>query len=178
MRSRLVKFIDYFPRNSIFLSLLEWCDSSLRVVDETRDLLYDKVLLPKNDCVTSRLFAIHHEMQRGNVNSTRAAYEKAVASDASQSSVQIWLSYIRFCHGHKELRSKAKDVFYRAIRHCPWSKEVMMEAFVTLLRQMRSEELRSVYETMTGKGMRIHVDLEEFLEERRNRTRGDARGRH
>ena len=168
MRGQLTKFLAYFPRNTILLSLLEWSDSSLRVVDETRVILYDNVLVPKHDCVTSRLFAIQHEMHRGNVNSTRAAYEHAVTSDACKSSVQVWISYIRFCHVHKELRARAKDVFYRALRHCPWSKEVMMEAFVTLATDMKSEELRSVYETMTSKGLRIHVDLDEFLETRQN----------
>jgi hypothetical protein len=166
MREQLVKYIGHFPRNTIFLSLLEWSDSSLRVVDETRTLLYDKAMVSPHDCVSSRIFAVEHELNRGNANTTRAAFEHAVASDASRSSVQVWISYIRFCHGQKELRPKAKDVFYRALRHCPWSKDVMMEAFGTLLEGMDDEALRSVYNTMTAKGMRLHVDMEEFLGKR------------
>lgn len=164
MRGQLVKFMDIFPRNTIFQTLLEWSDSSLRVVDETRTLLHDKVLVPQVDCVSSRLFAIEHELRRGNVHTTRAAYEQAVASDASRSSVQVWRGYIRFCHAHGELRAKAKEVFYRALRNCPWSKEVMMEAFGTLANDMTAAELRSVYDTMSSKGMRIHTELEDFLE--------------
>lgn len=38
-----------------------------------------------------------------------------------------------------------------------------MEAFGTLLGAMDERELRSVYRTMEEKGMRIHVDLEQFL---------------
>ncbi|KAF4121154.1 Pfam:DUF1740 [Geosmithia morbida] len=38
-REQLTKFLTWFPQNTMFLSLLEWSDSSLRVVDETRALL-------------------------------------------------------------------------------------------------------------------------------------------
>jgi hypothetical protein len=163
MREQLIKFLDLCPRNTVLLSLLEWCDSSLRVIDETRTLLHDKILIPPHDCHSGRIFAIEHELNRGNVNTTRSAFEQALSSDAAKSSVQLWISYIRFCHSHTELRARAKDVFYRALRDCPWSKDVMMEAFGTLLRDMDSHELRSVYNTMMQKGLRVHVDLEEFL---------------
>ncbi|OTA06519.1 hypothetical protein A9Z42_0072590 [Trichoderma parareesei] len=167
LREKLSGFIRQFPRNSIFLALFEWSDASLRVIDETRDLLYDQVLVKEHDCVSSRAFAIQHELARGNVNTTKNAFENALASDACRNTPSLWIYYIRFCYAQKQFRNKAKDVFYRALRHCPGSKEVMMEAFATLIRDMESEELRAVYNTMTSKGMRVHVDLEEFLEKRR-----------
>lgn len=151
----------------MFLSLFEWADSSLRVVDELRSLLYEKVLIPSQDCVSSRLFAIQHEIRRGNINTAKAAFEHAVDSDECKFSVPLWIQYIRFCGRHRALRGKAKDVLLRALRHCPWSKDVMMEAFLTLSREMESAELRSVFHTMTSKGLRVHVDLDEFLEQRR-----------
>ncbi|KAI6783899.1 uncharacterized protein J7T54_001775 [Emericellopsis cladophorae] len=162
IREQLIKFLDLCPRNTVLLSLLEWCDSSLRVIDDTRTLLHDKILIPPHDCHNSRVFAIEHEQNRGNVNTTCSAFEQAVSSDAAKSSVQLWVSYIRFCHSQKELRAKARDTFYRALRDCPWSKDVMMEAFGTLVQDMDSHELRSVYNTMMEKGLRVHVDLEEF----------------
>ncbi|KAG5950961.1 hypothetical protein E4U53_004095 [Claviceps sorghi] len=174
VRDQLSRFLERFPRNTIFLALLEWADSSLRVVDETRQLLYDRILIRGRDCITSRIFSIQHELLRGNTNSTRAAYEHALSSEVCKANVGLWLSYVRFCHrGGRELRSKARDVFYRALRHCPWSKEVMMEAFGTVIRDMKSDELRSVYETMASKGLRVHVDLEEYVE--RWRRDGDRR---
>lgn len=39
-----------------------------------------------------------------------------------------------------------------------------MEAFVTLVRDMDSSELRSVYNTMCEKRLRVHVEMEEFVE--------------
>jgi hypothetical protein len=50
-----------------------------------------------------------------------------------------------------------------------------MEAFLTLIRDMESEELKAVYNTMTAKGMRIHVDMEEFLEKRRSESSKEMR---
>ncbi|KAL6885075.1 NRDE-2, necessary for RNA interference domain-containing protein, partial [Trichoderma longibrachiatum] len=167
LREKLSGFIRQFPRNSVFLALFEWSDASLRVIDETRDMLHDQVLVKEHDCVSSRVFAIQHELARGNANTTKNAFENALASDACRNTPALWIYYIRFCYAQKQFRNKAKDVFYRALRHCPGSKEVMMEAFATLIRDMESEELRAVYNTMTAKGMRVHVDLEEFLEKRR-----------
>ncbi|RSL99760.1 hypothetical protein CEP52_009541 [Fusarium oligoseptatum] len=168
---QLKQFLVCFPRNSIFLALFEWADSSLRVIDETRTLLYETVLTPAQDCLGSRLFAIHHEMERGNVNTTKAAFEHAVSSDVCKSNTGLWIKFIQFCSMQRELRPKAKDVLFRALRQCPWSKDVMMEAFLTLNRDMESSELKGVFETMASKGLRVHVDLDEFLEKRRNERR-------
>ncbi|KAK7414897.1 hypothetical protein QQX98_006318 [Neonectria punicea] len=175
MLEQLNRFMAFFPRNTIFLTLFEWADTSLRVIDEVRTLLHEKVLVAEQDTVSSRVFAIQHEMQRGNVNTTKAAFEHAVSSDACKFSVPVWIFFIRFCISQKELQAKAKDVLLRALRHCPWSKDVMMEAFCTLGRVMESTELRGVFDTMTTKGLRVHVDLEEFLEKRRRERRGNKR---
>ena len=164
MSNQLSTFLDFFPRNTIVLSLFEWADSSLRVVDDTRQLLYDKVLIKDRDCVSSRVFSIQHESRKGNTNSTQAAFEHALSTDICQSAAGVWVSYIQYCHSQRQLRAKAKDIYYRALRNCPWSKDVMMEAFATLIRDMKSEELRAVYDTMLSKGLRIHQDLDEFLE--------------
>lgn len=170
LRERLSAFIRWFPQNTVFISMFEWSDASLRVIDETRDLLYDQVLVKEHDCISSRMFVIQHELTRGNTNTTKAAFEQALTSDICQNSPALWISYIRFCYAQKQLRAKAKDVFYRALRHCPGSKEVIMEAFLTLIRDMESDELKAVYNTMTSKGMRIHVDMEEFLDKRRSES--------
>lgn len=156
-----------FPSNSILLALYEWADAGMRIIDDTRQLLSEKVLTPKQDNISSRIFAIQHEISRGNLNTAKSAFEQALRSDLCRSNVVLWTWYIRFSYAHKEFRRKAKDVLYRALRHCPWSKEILMEAFVTLARDMKSDELKSVYNMMTSKGLRVHVDLEEFLETRK-----------
>lgn len=76
----------------------------------------------------------------------------------------MWVRYIRFCYNERELRRRAKEVFYRAIAACPMAKEVYMEGFRTVVKEMGSAELRAVSNTMTTKGLRLHVDLDEWEE--------------
>jgi hypothetical protein len=56
----------------------------------------------------------------------------------------------------------AKDLFYRAVRACPWAKELFMMAFTTELRRlMLSGDCRSIYRVLSEKELRLHVDLED-----------------
>lgn len=109
------------------------------------------------------MFAIRYELQVGNVHSVKAAFEAAVESEFFRGNPLLWLYYIRFCHNWKELKSKAKDIFYRAIAACPGSKKLYMEAFTTLVKDMSSSELKAVFSTVSSKGLRVHVDLDDFL---------------
>ncbi|KAI1144576.1 DUF1740-domain-containing protein [Hypoxylon sp. FL0543] len=178
LREQLTKYINFFPQNTIFLALFAWREARLSIDDRVRSILDQAVLIEPHDCVSSRAFAIRYESRTGNIHSTRAAFEHALESEACKNHPDLWISYIRFCHGRKELRAKAKGVFYRAIQRCPWSKEVFMEAFATLVRDMDSSELKSVYNTLCEKGLRVHVDMEEFVEKwcREQKERDSARG--
>jgi len=154
-----------------------------------RSLLQDVILTRANESLAGHIFAISHELSTGNAHSACAAFERALSSPVCAHHTGLWISYIRLCHARKELRgakdkvkdkdqstkSKAKDIFYRAIQACPWSKDVFMEAFGTLVRDMDSTELKSVYSTMCQKGFRIHVDLDEFVDRWRREYRGGAK---
>lgn len=92
------------------------------------------------------------------------------------------MAYLRFCcrafkkevegKGKRKMAkqtgsTKAKEVFYRSVAACPWAKELYMEAFREWLNGEFSEgELRGIFQTTVTKGLRVHVDLEEFLERR------------
>ncbi|KAK7991144.1 hypothetical protein PG990_015424 [Apiospora arundinis] len=166
LRERMTSFLEFFPNNTMFLALFAWKETRLSIDDRVRTLLNDTILTKKHDCATSRVFAVRHEMQSGNAHSTRAAFEHALEDCLScKHNVGLWVSYIRYCRETKELRPRAKEVFYRAIQRCPWSKQVFMEAFGTLVRDLDSSELRSVYSTLHEKGLRVHVDLDEFMEQ-------------
>lgn len=180
IRDQLRRFILLFPSNTIFLRLFDWADTSILLNDPVRDLLRDPVLSAAHDCVSSRIFALQHEARAGTVHSVAAAFERAlVSSDACRGNVGLWLDYVRFCYQHlstttssssardrnksSDRLEKAKNVYYRAIGSCPWSKELAMEAFAPgMVRGMDSAELRSVVHTISSKGLRVHIDLEEF----------------
>ncbi|KAI1742130.1 DUF1740-domain-containing protein [Xylaria scruposa] len=173
LRDQLTQYLAYFPSNTIFLSLFAWREERLSINDRVRSLLQDHVLTRKNEAISSHVFAIAHELRTGNAHSARAAFERALSSTVCAHHVGLWIAYVRFCHARKELRARfAKAVFYRAVQACPWSKDVFMEAFGTLVREMDSAELKSVYSTMCEKGLRVHVDMDEFVENWRREQKG------
>lgn len=167
VREQLYSFLKLFPSNTIFLNLLAWADTSLLLNDPVREALRTLVLRAPHDRLSSRVFAILHELDAGTVHSARAAFEAALDSDACRGSAGLWRGYVRFCQRHrKALRGKgAAETFYRAVGACPWSKDLAMEAFGTLVRDMDSGDLRGVFGAMAAKGLRIHVDLEDFSRE-------------
>ncbi|KAJ3942485.1 uncharacterized protein N0V96_007986 [Colletotrichum fioriniae] len=150
-------------RGQAIPTLFSWASTTFGIDDPVRDILRKVALTNANDSISNRVFAIRYELQRGNVYSTQAAFERALDSPTCRSNPDLWRCYIKFSYARQQLRSKAKDVFFRGLRHCPWSKELALEAYTTLVSVMDEFELRSVFNTMSSKGLRIHVDLDEFL---------------
>ncbi|GAP86557.1 hypothetical protein SAMD00023353_1900150 [Rosellinia necatrix] len=172
LREQLTRYLSYFPSNTIFLSLFAWREERLSVNDRVRALLRDHVLTRANESLSSHVFAIAHELRAGNAHSARAAFERALGPGApAHHHPGLWVAYVRFCHARRELRPKARAVFHRAVQACPWSKDVFMEAFATLPREMDSAELKGVYSTMCEKGLRVHVDMDEFVEKWRREAK-------
>ena len=167
IRLRMEEALYLFPQNTIFLSLYAWNESRAKIDDRVRAMLRDNFLLPENDCVTSRLFAIRYEIQKGNVHNVKAAFEHAVASEACKGNAGLWRLYVLWCAQSEDakIKNQAKEVLYRGMRACPGVKALMMEAFETLRPLMKDEEVKSVHKVMEEKEVRIHVDLEEWLEE-------------
>ncbi|OLN93911.1 NRDE2-like protein [Colletotrichum chlorophyti] len=163
LREQLHQCIELFPRNTMFLSLFAWASTTFGIDDPVRDILRKVALANTNGCISNRIFAIRYELQRGNVHSTQAAFERALDNPACRSNPDLWRCYIKFSYARKQFRHKAKDVFFRGLQCCPWSKELALEAYTTLINIMDEFELRSVFNTMTSKGLRIHIDLEEFV---------------
>ena len=60
---------------------------------------------------------------------------------------------------------KATAIFYRAVRACPWVKELYLLAFERLGKEMSVGELRGVYEMVVERDLRVFVGLEEVFEE-------------
>ncbi|KAK7917951.1 hypothetical protein PG985_009825 [Apiospora marii] len=171
LREQTAAFLGFFPDNTMFLTLFAWKETRLSIDDRVRTLLSDTLLLtkPQHDGPATRAFAIRHERRAGNAHSTRAAFEHALedtspTNGCCRHNVGLWISYIRHCRAVPALRPKTKDVFYRALQRCPWAKDVFLEAFgPALVRDLDSAELRSVYGTLYDKGLRVHVEMGEFV---------------
>lgn len=202
IRSLLMESISTFPHNTMFLSLFAWNESRFRIEERVRDIVRDITTESRTSHtstlqqvpITSHLFSIYTEMIRpvyagSTAHSVRAAFEKAIGEhDASAqhntlstagSSLSLWKLYILFELSHHNIQ-RAKDVFYRGMRACPWSKELIMLAFSHLRADvvesrhpassrrgdgMGFDELRRVYNVLVEKELRIHVDIEDQLDE-------------
>ncbi|KLU87474.1 hypothetical protein MAPG_06474 [Magnaporthiopsis poae ATCC 64411] len=79
LREKLHRFVELFPQNTIFLSLFDWAEPSLRIDSPVRKLLQKTALVGPHDCVSTRIFAIRHELRAGNFYTARAAFEAALA---------------------------------------------------------------------------------------------------
>lgn len=180
-RTELVDSIHRFPKNTMLLSVFAWNESRFRIDDRVRSVLQQHTLpdAQRNDSTSAlgsstlipHLFSVYTELHRGvsagsTTNSARAAFEAAVTSDSGRCSAAAWKLYVLF-----ELRlgdkSRAKDVFYRSVRACPWAKELVLLAFREpgLRGNMDMQELKKVWNVLVEKELRIHVDLEEWFEE-------------
>ncbi|RKF61731.1 Protein NRDE2-like protein [Erysiphe neolycopersici] len=165
VREYLTDFLQKFPQNTIFISFYSWNESRLRIDDRVRNLLHSNVLVPQNDTLTSRLFAIRHEIKIGNLHSTKAAFEDSVSSPVTKYSAELWKLYILYCLKIPQLQRDAKSVWYRAIRTCPSVKEIYILGFEKLGGSMEYSELKRVWKTMEEKELRIHVNLEDEFDE-------------
>ncbi|KAK6524879.1 hypothetical protein TWF281_011780 [Arthrobotrys megalospora] len=162
--------INKFPDNTSFLSLFVWNESRSKIEYRIRTMLVPNTGSGEGTpSVVRWVFSVWAEMQMsagGNVNvsAIRNLFEKAVESERTKSSIQIWILYLQF-----ELRQsqpgRAKDVFFRAIRACPWSKDIILSGFRLLRSVFDFGEMRKVYGVMQEKELRVHVDIEELLEE-------------
>lgn len=154
--------------------------------------------------ITTHLLSIWSELCRptwagSTHHSTRAAFEKVLydnsnhnsqrsggqqlrnssGMESAQSSAMIWKLYIIFETYCTRDIGAAKAVFYRAIRACPWSKQLFMLAFQYLQDDVEHrmvpvssgstgflfDDLRQLYQAMTEKQLRIHVNIEDKIQQ-------------
>ncbi|KAH8815869.1 NRDE-2, necessary for RNA interference-domain-containing protein [Xylogone sp. PMI_703] len=167
LRHHLANFLALFPSNTIFLSLYAHNEARLRIDNRVRTLLITSTLTPENDTPSSRLFAIRYEMASptSTIHSVRAAFEHAVASPVCRALPGIWRLYIFWCSWSGMDWGRIKEVWFRAVRQCPWAKELYLLGFEMLSGKVSDGELREVYKVMVEKGLRVHIDLQEKIEE-------------
>jgi hypothetical protein len=147
MRDSLEQALSVFPNNSVLLGLFAWSEGRVKIENRVRTFIRDVILREGAETVIGYSFAIWAEMRlrgsggRYNPHAVRALFERAaegsrlVCDPLSQSfewnanpsihrtkfNVGLWAMYVEF-----ELREvdpeKAKDVLFRGIQNCPWSK--------------------------------------------------------
>ncbi|KAF8535001.1 NRDE-2, necessary for RNA interference-domain-containing protein [Trichophaea hybrida] len=173
LRSNLETALETFPQNLAFLSLYAWNESRTKIENRLRMIVRDRVLLEGKETVTGWLFAIWAEMRTGehyNIHTVRNLFEQGVSCDRTRSSVHLWMMFVEF-ELQQQDPSRAKEILFRGIRHCPWSKGLIMMAFTELRSLLRLEDLRKLLSIMTSeKELRVHdvTELEDMVEEMYN----------
>lgn len=131
--------------------------------------------------VMPHFFAIYSELHRGvtfgsNISTIRSTFERAVKSDSGAQCAGLWKLYFLFEHSRSEME-RAKGVFWRGLRACPWAKDLYMLAFERLKGQkvLSEADTRGIYELLGENELRVHVGLEDIfdrLDERQLDQRG------
>jgi len=160
LRSTITNYLSYFPSNAIFLSLFEWNESRFRIENRVRTFFNVQTKL----VLSQHIFRICHELRYGTIYSVRASFEHAVhVTSEARANAGIWKSYILFTAKH--FKVKTREVWYRALRACPWVKELYLVGFEVLDEELDMHELIQTWRVLGEKGLRVHVDLEDIFDE-------------
>ncbi|KAK9849681.1 Tetratricopeptide-like helical protein [Penicillium brevicompactum] len=216
IRERLLQSLQWWPHNTLFLSLFKWNDARVIMMDRTRDIfeVAGRGANASNDPnnlhrvpITTHLFSIYIEMGRpvtfgSTSHSIRAAFERALAgagtsvgkipprkhvyeltsSVSAQNSLTLWRLYFLFELYAEQNVTRAREVYFRAVRSCPWAKELYMLGFEHLRADLTAAlpgsrgtsgglatpqgltipELRAMYMEMARRGLRIHHTVDGY----------------
>ncbi|KAL5630655.1 hypothetical protein BROUX41_000527 [Berkeleyomyces rouxiae] len=154
--------LECFPQNSFFIELYDYINSSHLLRSDFRKLADTLLLSRSNDCVGNRICTVVHELRHGTVHSAQASLERSISASSASASIELWSAYVHLCAGSADLRHKAYETYYRAVSHCPWSKDLSIQAFMVLAEDMDVENLEAAFQALANKGLRAHIDLADF----------------
>ncbi|KAH8548370.1 NRDE-2, necessary for RNA interference-domain-containing protein [Umbelopsis sp. PMI_123] len=164
MRDMLTRSLELFPNNTILLSLFMWNEARTKIENRVRQHLNQTIERDPNYVLWE--FAIYSELHHHvpyNPNMVRSLFERAVECPRTRNSIALWKIYIEY-----EIREgnydRAKVVFYRAIRECPWAKDLYLMAFDVLYHEMNEQELHQILSSMMEKELRIRTPAETFMD--------------
>ncbi|GAA5891027.1 hypothetical protein JCM6882_006393, partial [Rhodosporidiobolus microsporus] len=168
LRELLERAVKDFKSNTLFLSLLYHNELRMKIQNRFRRSMEELVLKESEATSQGWLFAIFAELHVNaraiNVFAVRNLFDRALDNPKTRSSPSFWTLYVDFEVKNGELH-RAKSLIYRALRECPWCKELYLRPFSPALRSVyRSRELRDFHHLLLEKGLRVRVELDSFVE--------------
>ena len=181
IRFLLAESIAEFPQNTIFISLYSWNEARFRIDDRVRVIVKEVVLAndeskeQQPESVVPHFFALYTELNRGvtfgsNNSTIRSTFERAVSTKSVKHCAGLWKWYFLFECSRGDME-KAKAVYWRGLRACPWVKELYLLAFEYLRDVMTEADLRGIYELLGEKDLRVHIGLEDHFRDRDERKK-------
>ncbi|GAA6036634.1 hypothetical protein JCM8097_001263 [Rhodosporidiobolus ruineniae] len=168
LRDLLERALKAFKDNSLFLSLFYHNELRMKIQNRFRRSMEELVLKETEATSEGWLFAIFAELHLNsrnvNVWAVRNLFDRALDNSKTRSSPSLWVLYVDFEVKNGELQ-RAKSLIYRALRECPWVKELYLRPFSPTLRSVyRSRELRDFHHLLLEKGLRVRVEIDPFLD--------------
>ncbi|RUS31601.1 hypothetical protein BC938DRAFT_477469, partial [Jimgerdemannia flammicorona] len=163
LKGVLDRALNLFPNNTLFLSLFFYNEARTKIENRVRRFLNGALEKePSHLLWTFALYAeLHHHLPY-NVHLVRSLFDRALECHRSRCSVALWKLYIQFEIIQNNL-GKAKTLFFRAIRECPWAKELYLLAFRNIQHELSAKEQDEVFSLILEKELRIRTPVEEFL---------------
>ncbi|RIB25556.1 NRDE-2, necessary for RNA interference-domain-containing protein [Gigaspora rosea] len=160
----LSRALRIFPNNTIFLSLYFHEEIRGRIPSGL-NLILNEALQKRPSYIlwTTAIYMELHHQQPCDINRVRTTFDKALMCSTTRHSVSLWILYINFEIKYGEM-NKAKAIYYRAMRECPWSKDIYMIAFKKLRAQFSLDELEELMNVLLEKEIRIRVPIEHFAD--------------
>ncbi|KAL9542170.1 hypothetical protein MBANPS3_008745 [Mucor bainieri] len=163
LRQAMEQALALFPNNTIFLGFYMWNESKTKIFNRVQHLLNDAV---KKDCnVMLWLSAIYSELHKYtpyHVNSVRDYFERSTQDTRTRSSILLWKCYIQF-ELMQDNTQKARSLFYRSIRECPWSKELYMLGIKSFGADMDEKEANELISLMMEKEIRLRIPIDDEM---------------
>ncbi|RIA98604.1 NRDE-2, necessary for RNA interference-domain-containing protein [Glomus cerebriforme] len=157
----LTRAIKAFPNNTIFLSMYFYLEVHERISVGLNSILEE--ILQKNPSHIIWTFVLYSELNRQpfNVKRVRSLFDRALECSKTKSSISLWILYINFemTYGRHDI---AKTLYYRAVRECPWSKDLYMLAFRKLCSLFTIDELEEAMNVLYEKEIRLRVSIDKF----------------
>ncbi|CAI2166652.1 9087_t:CDS:10 [Funneliformis geosporum] len=162
LQNVLTRAIKAFPNNTIFLSIYFHQEIHGRMSNGLYPILDET--LQKNPSHIIWTFVLYSELRRQqpfNVKRVRSLFDRALECSKTKSSISLWTLYINFemTYGRNDI---AKTLYYRAVRECPWSKDLYMMAFRKLRSLFTIDELEEAMNVLYEKEIRLRVSIDKF----------------
>ena len=152
--------IQLFPTNTYFLTIFGWNEARTGFENRVRRLIDETFAKhPSELIILFSLWSELHQRSHPNRSSFQSAIEKALDHPKCQHCVSLWYLAIATAVERNET-DRAKSLFYRAIRECPWAKDLYMLAFSKLAQVFSDAEKNDIYILMEDKELRIRTGIE------------------
>ncbi|KAK4511241.1 uncharacterized protein ATC70_012455 [Mucor velutinosus] len=163
LRQAMEQALTLFPNNTIFLGFYIWNESKTKIFNRVQHLLNDAV--KKDSNVILWLSAIYSELHKYtpyHVNSVRDYFERSTQDTRTRSSILLWKCYIQF-ELMQDNTQKARSLFYRSVRECPWSKELYMLGVKSFGANMDEKEANELISLMMEKEIRLRIPIDDEM---------------